>query len=49
MLGGGAVAAAFERRLTADGSHTPLEEAREGYWNGVLVLVVDKAAAGRGI
>jgi len=36
------VAAALERRLTADGSHTPLHEAAKGYWNGIGVFVIDK-------
>jgi hypothetical protein len=48
MAGGGVIAASFERRLTLDGSHTPLPEARRGYWNGVLVLVIDKSAAAPG-
>jgi hypothetical protein len=42
---GGVVVAAFERRMTRDGSHTPLAEAAEGYWNGVGVYVIDKTRA----
>lgn len=50
MLGGscggrGVVARAWQLRLTAGGRHTPLAEAAEGYWNGVGVFVIDKAAA----
>lgn len=42
--GGGCVARAWELRLTADGSHTPLEAAAAGWWNGLAAFVIDKVA-----
>ncbi len=42
VAGGGCVARAWALRLTADGSHTPLEDAAAGWWNGLADFVVDK-------